>query len=176
MIAMRIAARNPAIKACALLAPSAMPLNELAVWQVQRRLSQQGAQPDEWKNDPVVTTFDEARDSDERWTVVAMKPVDLNVFRELINTAPQQQVTKIRVPMFIAAAGRDAQMPPGQGQTLATAARNGGNASVRYKLFAELDHFFRRGTGSISDYSDETRSIDREFLDALGDWLREALK
>jgi len=176
IVAMRIAAKRPEIRAIALLAPSAIPLDELAIWQTKRRLSMQGQPDDAWEKDPVVVVIEKARTTEDRWTLIGHKPVYLDIFREMIAADPQTDISKVKVPVYIAECGRDFQLPKGQGDLLSRAAESGGNESVHYRVFRNLDHFFRQGTGELSDYSDETKPIDEKFLGDLSTWLQEVLK
>jgi len=174
--ALVLAGKRKDLSAVALLAASAIPLDELALQQARKRLQQQGpAGEDELKQTPIYIAISRARETDTKWTVIGRKNINLDLFREWGAMTPKKDLVKVRAKVLIAQGGQDQQVFPENGEALHDAAQAAGMGNVTYEKFPKLDHFFVRSRGTIGEYSDPDRRPHPDFVRTLSEWLRENL-
>jgi hypothetical protein len=91
---------------------------------------------------------------------------------------PIPTAKKVRTPVFIMQGATDQQVTPDQVPVLAQAFKDGGNADVTTKVFAERNHLFLHDpVGFPGGYVKLTNGrIDGEVMGALAEWLVARLK
>src|SRR4029077_9764402 len=80
------------------------------------------------------------------------------------------------VPVFVAQGGKDVQISVKAPALPRDAFLKGGNRSVAYKLYPELNHLFAVSKNwSIADYYDPMAEVDASFLRDLSAFLSTSL-
>lgn len=168
-VAMRVAAKRKDIKALVLLAPSSMPLTELALMQVKRRIEEEGIEdPSAYKESPIYRLIQQSRTEEKEFTVMGGRPIYLSIFRQWDKMKPVDTIGQVRATILHLQGGKDEQVFPNTASLLVKAAKGGGYS---YKEFDKLDHFFIESDGTIGSYSDPDRHVDKDFLLYLAAWL-----
>jgi fermentation-respiration switch protein FrsA (DUF1100 family) len=158
-----------------LLAPCDVPFSDLAIEQIKHRLKMEGNNdPDAWRASLVAQAMDRARAQPNlQFTVIAGKPVYLQLYREWFAMTPVEDIKKVKAKILHVQGGMDLQVFPQHADGFREAMR--GNSNYTFKLFAKLNHFFKPSHGSLAEYSNPTLKVDPEFLNYLAGWLRASL-
>ncbi len=88
-------------------------------------------------------------------------------------------VRKVRCPVLICQGSKDVQVSPDKdAKPLAAMLEKAGNKDVTLKMFAGLDHLFKKepGESSMKSYMDRKRPVDRAFISFLTHWLQRHAK
>jgi hypothetical protein len=70
-------------------------------------------------------------------------PLGLAWLREHYNADPAAVLARVTCPVLVVSAGKDAQVPPADGEALALVLREAGNPSVTSLVIADLNHVLR---------------------------------
>jgi len=92
---------------------------------------------------------------------------------------PIAQIKLVKCPVLIAQGAKDLQVSAEKdAPALETALKEAKHPDVTLKVFAALDHLFKKVEGEKPSYQEyfKARPVDREFLDALVAWLKERAK
>ncbi len=116
-----------------------------------------------------------------RQLVVALaNPMSLPFARQALVFDPAAAVGSLAVPLFIAGADRDLQVPVASAEALAEAARGGGNQDVTLHVAQETDHVFKHEptprdeidrASVVTRYNEAGRELEPRFVAALVEWL-----
>ncbi len=160
-----LAAGNPAVAGLVLLCGSPQSLAGVTRWQVESLLLQQGASEDQMRaaleQEDQFISFIKA--STGQWADISVSalraalpwlsdaaaqqlkssPLGLAWLREHYNADPVASLSRITCPVLIISAGKDAQVPPNDGEALAGVLRTSGNADVTAVLLSDLNHVLR---------------------------------
>lgn len=138
----------------------------------------------EWQNRYLLETVDSLgpaqRDSLLR---VSMRIVDSTAaqqpwLRFFLHHDPLPLARQVRIPVLVMHGGTDRQVPASEGEKLAAALRQGGNADVTFALFPGKNHLFLDDpSGDWRSYSTlPTRMLDSDVLGRLTAWLVSRLR
>lgn len=180
-VAAVLAARRRDLAGICLLATAARPIDEILIDQMCLEADDLGidAETRVKKADDLRDFFTWLRTADrseappERHQLMA--PF-VDWYAEMIETRLDQTLSHVRVPVAIVQGERDIQVPPEEAERLAALARASG-LRVTVKMFAELDHLFKRGmvTTHIRAYGDRRRRFAREVAEWLLSWISNVL-
>ena len=84
----------------------------------------------------------------------------------------------MRAPVLILQGAKDFQVSPERdAAALETALKDARHPDHELRVFAGLDHLFKKSPGERSEYGDywKSRPVDAEFLDLLATWLKARL-
>jgi pimeloyl-ACP methyl ester carboxylesterase len=168
LIAPMVAYSDPRVRALVLMASPASPGRTII----------------EWQNRYLLETVDSLgptqRDSLLR---VSMRIVDSAAARQpwlgfFLHYDPLPLARQLRIPVLVLHGGTDRQVPPSEGEKLASAMREGGNGDVTFVLFPRKNHLFLDDpSGDWRSYSTlPTRTLDSDVLGRLTAWLVSRLR
>ena len=158
-----LAAKDGAIRAVVMLAPPAIPLDQIALQRAERTLRDQGTPEDALKQmlaqqrrlfDRIKSSADDYQEIDERRTFVGW-------MRDRMTIDPRAALAKVQAPALICVGSKDGEAAPAQVELLRQA-----RSGVDYRLFDGLDHSFAGPDGRV----------DAGFLKALAERVPQALK
>lgn len=168
IIAPMVAARDPKLRAIALLAAPA--------WTGRRVIESQNRHVIERDS----TASAASRDSTLRW---AMAQVDSMAKRDawlgfFLGHDPAAAIRAVRVPVLLLQGETDRQVTAAQADELAAALARAGNRRVTKRVFPGLNHLFLADPdGDPAGYARLTgEGFAPEVVAALADWLAEQLK
>jgi pimeloyl-ACP methyl ester carboxylesterase len=174
MIASMIARRDARVRAVALLAPPARPLDAIILDEELASMRRFGLPEDEIaaRLAELQVTYDAVRagkllpaslSSAERRAVQGSSGWLRSHFRH----APLDDAGQLAaVPAFVVRGGKDVQTSPRDVEMTRDALLKAGNHAVVYKAYPELNHLFAVSkTGSVADYYDPMAEVDAAFLD-----------
>jgi pimeloyl-ACP methyl ester carboxylesterase len=100
-----------------------------------------------------------------------------NWYGEILVEDPDALVFRAQVPMWIAQGEKDFETDPIKDLSALTASVRKYKRTADVARFPQLDHLFKReaGTSTHTSYL-EARPVDREFLDALVTWVKQATR
>lgn len=164
LIAPMVAARDPRVRAIALMAGPAYTGRRILEFQNRYALD----------HDPKLTPA--ARDSIMRHVVppaldsLARSNAWVHFF---LAHDPLVTAREVHQPVLILQGRTDQQVTPEQADTLAAAFRAGGNSKVTVKYFADANHLFLRDpSGNPSGYTTlGDHALRRDVLGTLVDWM-----
>ncbi|MBN2053453.1 alpha/beta hydrolase [bacterium] len=179
-VAMAVAARNPLLRGCLLMATPAEPyLPDLAVLRMKEL-----AQEESWSEEKLVASIQQVRELAASisevpgsWTSIAGRPYSLHFSRSCIEFKPLQYLRSIMMPVLIVHGTFDRVVPKGQAEILAKTLSESGNKNVQLELVPRLDHWL----GSeipIEDSYPNASSIhaDYKVVRILTGWLDSYVK
>lgn len=193
-----LAAGNPDVDGLILLCGSPQSLAGVTRWQVETLLRQQGAteeqvrvaleQEDEYLAFVKTSagqwsdyTVDRLRTAlpwltDAAAQQLKASPLGLAWLREHYNADPAASLSRIACPVLILSAGKDAQVPPDDGEAMAEILKASGNTRVTSVLLADLNHVLRHHPEEPNlVYQRLDEPVDRRVPAALEEWVREEL-
>jgi pimeloyl-ACP methyl ester carboxylesterase len=180
-----ILAEDRGIAAIVLLAAPGRSILEIVADQNRLALTKQGLGKDDIEKQMAgVRAFlaklasDEAIDaskaSEEEMTAIASR----KWFQSHAKRDPIATIKEVKCPVLILQGATDFQVSPEKdAAALEAALKEAKNPDHELKVFAGLDHLFKKSPGQTSELQDywKSRPIDPGFLDALGTWLEKRL-
>ena len=171
-VAIQIAGERSDLAAVIALAPSSVPLDQLALEQARRRLEEQGVgDPSALRHTIIHRVLHEATSTERQWLVLGQKAVFLDIFRQYAALRPAEDIVRVRRPLLLVQGKKDLQMFPAHGEANGAVCAAAEMENCTYREFAGLDHFFMPSRGTIGAYSDPSRRVDSRFIDYLAEWL-----
>lgn len=175
--AVLIAADDPRVAAVASLAGISRPIDAVLVEQTLFMTglgatvdaSDRSKMPDLPRR--LSELFDEARRKP-----AGAEPDSLSWFRDHLTTDPLALVRRVRAPLLILNGERDENVMAHHAIALASAAADGGNKSVRLRIFPNLSHLFAPSRLDKSVPADKYMEVSEEFLQTLEAWMTETLR
>lgn len=153
------------------LAPSAIPLDELALLQAKDRAKRYGySETEANKISPVPDLIKLAREKTSKWEQYAGKTVYLELYREWSKVKPLEDLSRIRCPVLICQATSDMQIFRSNAALFEKPCSE--NKLCEFRWYVGLDHFFVPSHGTIGEYANPDREIDKKFVHELTNWLK----
>lgn len=169
-LALRLAF-EPSVFCAVALAPSAIALDELALLQAKDRAKRYGyAESETDKISPVPDLIKLAREKTGKWEQYAGRTVYLELYREWGKVKPLDDLNRIRCPVLICQATRDVQIFRSNAALFEKPCSE--NKLCEFRWFTALDHFFVASQGTIGEYANPERQIDKKFVSDLINWLK----
>jgi pimeloyl-ACP methyl ester carboxylesterase len=180
MIASMLARRDPRVRAVALLAPPARPLDALILDEELASMRRFGLPEDEIaaRLAELQLTYDAVRAS--KPLPASLSPAERRAvqgsagwLRSHFRHQPLSDAGQLAaVPAFVVRGGKDVQTSPRDADMTRDALVKAGNHAVVYKAYPELNHLFAVSkTGSVADYYDPMAEVDAVFLDDVADFF-----
>jgi alpha-beta hydrolase superfamily lysophospholipase len=182
--AMSVGARDGKLRALALLAPPGRPLDALILEQEQASMRRFGLAENEVTASlaELRATYDAVRAGKplpgslsraERRAVQESSPWLRSHFRR----APLGDAPKLAgLPVLVAAGAKDVQISVKDAELARDALVAGGNRTVTYKVYPELNHLFAVSkNASVADYYDPMAEVDGVFLNDVSAFLSASL-
>jgi len=170
-IALRLAS-EPKVSCAVLLAPSAIALDELALLQTRDRAKRHGlSEGDVEKFSPVPTLIKLARTTNKEWETLGGRLVYLKTYRDWGKVKPLEDLNRIKHPVLICQATRDLQIFRSNAGLFEKPCSK--NKLCEFKWFTGLDHFFVPSQGTLGEYANPERTIDKKLTSTVIDWLKE---
>lgn len=175
-VAIRLAKTKAAVKGVIALAPSSISLDQLALQQGQRQLTESGVtDPEAIKYLAISNVLNEAKNTDKKWLVMGKKAFYLDNFRQYAALTPQKDLAELKKPVLLAQGGKDLQVFPQHGEAMAQVCKENDPDLCTYLYFENLDHFFMPSEGTIGEYVDTRRKVAPDFIEAAASWLKDNL-
>jgi len=171
--AIMVAAKEPdRIQALVLLSPSDIPLTDLAIEQVKRRLEDAGQRdPEAWKRSGVAMLIRIAQEKpEEKLYILGDRPVFLDLYREWAAMKPLEDIRLTKAKILHVQPEMDLQIFPQHAEGFQKALA--GEPRYTFKSFAGLNHFFKPSKGTIGEYADPTAEVAEPFVTYVIDWLK----
>jgi uncharacterized protein len=190
-----LAAGNPDVGGLILLCGSQRSLADVTRWQVETFLRRQGATEEQVQ--AALEQEDEyiafVKGSKGQWTDIPTADLQaalpwlgqagaeqlrasalgLAWLREHYNADPAQDLARITCPVLILSGGKDAQVPPADGQAMADILTAAGNRAVTAVLLDDLNHVLRHHPEEpnvVYQHLDEP--VDPRLPAAIGAWAK----
>ncbi len=193
-----LAARNPDVAGLVLLCGSPQSLADVTRWQVETLLRQQGATVEQVRGaleqeDEYIAFVKASSGQWSDYTVAALQaalpwltdaaaqqlrgsPLGLAWLREHYNADPASMLAQIECPVLILSAGKDAQVPPEDGEAMAKILKAAGNANVTSALISDLNHVLRHHPEEPNlTYQHLDEPIDPRVAAAIVSWAEKGL-
>lgn len=169
-----LASKEPKLRALALLAVPAVPLDELLLRQYRENARAQGLPPEDVEQEAEARRrhFERVRASGEDWIDLGGGKVFVGWLREHLALDPIALVKRVRSAVIVAQGVRDRIVFEDNAVRIEDALRAAGNNRVESTRFERLDHLFTESAeGSVSRLVEE-RPVDRGFVEYLVDALK----
>ncbi len=174
IVAPMVAARTPGVRALALLAPPARPLDAIIIDQEQASMRRFGLSKAEIDTNvaELHATYEAVRAGKRLPT--SLSPAEhrgivesTTWLRSHFRHTPLSEAASLsRTPVLVAAGGRDVQISTADAEITRDAFIRGGNKSVSYKIYPQLNNLFAVSkSGSVADYFDPRAEVDPAFLE-----------
>jgi alpha-beta hydrolase superfamily lysophospholipase len=178
LVATMLAPRDRKLRALALLAPPARPLDAIIVDQEQASMRRFGRSDGEITESvaELKATYDAVRTG--KRLPPSLSPAErkgmqdsLAWLRSHFRHAPFVEATQLSaLPVLVAQGGKDVEVTVKDAELARDAFEKAGNKLVAYKLYPDLNHLFAVSrSGSVADYYDPLAEVDGAFLrDTVG--------
>ena len=180
VVAPMVAARTPGVRALALLAPPGRPLDAIIIDQEQASMRRFGLSKAE-----IDANVAELRATYEAVRAGKRLPSSLSPaehrgiaestawLRSHFRHVPLAEAAALsRTPVLVSAGGRDVQISTADAEITRDAFIKGGNKSVSYKIYPQLNNLFAVSkSGSVADYFDPRAEVDPAFLEDVANFV-----
>jgi hypothetical protein len=180
IVAPMVAARTAGVRALALLAPPGRPLDAIIIDQEQASMRRFGLSKAEidWNVAELRATYEAVRAG--KRLPASLSPAErrgiaesATWLRSHFRHAPLAEAAALsRIPVLVSAGGRDVQISTADAEITRDAFLGGGNKSVAFKMYPELNNLFAVSkSGSVADYFDPRAEVDPSFLEDVEDFV-----
>lgn len=169
-----LASRDPKLRALALLATPAVPLDELLLRQYREDARARGTPPEDIEREAEARRrhFERIRASNEDWIDLGGGKVFVGWLREHLVLDPLAVLKRVRAAVIVAQGMRDRIVFEDNAGRIEEALRAAGNGRVESTRFEKLDHLFTESAEGAVARLVEERPVDRGFVEYLVDALK----
>jgi len=169
-LALRLAS-EPNVSCVVALAPSAISLDELALLQAKDRAVKLGyAESEADRVSPIPDLIKMARENPNKWETFAGRPVFLELYRDWGRVKPLDDLRRIKSPVLICQATRDIQIFRSNAALLEKPCSE--NKLCEFQWYTGLDHFFVSSQGTLGEYANPDRELDKKLASDVIGWLK----
>jgi pimeloyl-ACP methyl ester carboxylesterase len=169
-----LAGREPKLRALALLAVPAVPLDELLLRQYREEARARGAAPEDIDREAEARRrhFERIRASSEDWVDLGGGKIFVGWLREHLTHDPIASLRQVRAAVVVAQGMRDRIVFEENAGRIEEALKAAGNGRVESTRFEKLDHLFTEtAEGAVARLVEE-RPVDRGLVEYLVDALK----
>jgi len=180
IVAPMVAARAQGVRALALLAPPGRPLDAIIIDQEQASMRRFGLSKAE-----IDANVAELRATYDAVRTGKRLPASLSAaehrgiaessiwLRSHFRHVPLAEAPRLSgTPVLVTTGGRDVQISTADAEITRDAFIKGGNKSVTYKVYPQLNNLFAVSkNGSVADYFDPRAEVDAAFLDDVANFV-----